>query len=157
MWRNFSMWQSFPTFIMWRNFPLDNMSWRKFLHMTNFFSTDAVCGVCDKYQVCPQSGHICSTGHFLATKSKKDLKRRRFPSKYTIFPPKYNFGIQFEHDRIVHNPSIWQNIKKSCFGNESHVFLVKGKLSRKTHVDDDPCAPHVKGPVKSPLFQHVRV
>ena len=51
MWRNFSMWQSFPTFIMWRNFPLDNMSWGEFLHMTNFFSTDAVCRVCDKYQV----------------------------------------------------------------------------------------------------------
>ena len=27
------------------------MSWGEFLHMTNFFSTDAVCGVCDKYQV----------------------------------------------------------------------------------------------------------
>ena len=24
----------------------------QFLHMTNFFSTDAVCGVCDKYEVC---------------------------------------------------------------------------------------------------------
>ena len=51
MWRNFSMWQSFPTFIIWRIFPLD-MSWGEFLHMTNFFSTDGVCGVCDKYQVC---------------------------------------------------------------------------------------------------------
>ena len=38
-------------FITWRNFPLENMSWGKFLHMTIFFSTDAVCGVCDKYQV----------------------------------------------------------------------------------------------------------
>ena len=28
-----------------------NMSWGEFLHMTNFFSTDAVCGVCNKYQV----------------------------------------------------------------------------------------------------------
>jgi len=52
MWRNFSMWQSFPTFIMWRNLSLDNISWGEFLHMTNFFSKDAVCGVCDKYQVC---------------------------------------------------------------------------------------------------------
>ena len=36
------MWGIFPldrfasTFIMWRNFPLDNMSWGEFLHMTNF-------------------------------------------------------------------------------------------------------------------------
>ena len=51
MWRNFSMWQSFPTFIIWRIFPLD-MSWGEFLHMANFFSTGGVCGVCDKYQVC---------------------------------------------------------------------------------------------------------
>ena len=51
MQQNFSMWRSFPTFIMWRNFPLDNMSLGEFLHMTNFFSTDAVCGVCDKYEV----------------------------------------------------------------------------------------------------------
>ena len=30
MWRNFSMWQSFPTFVMVRKFPLDNMSWGNF-------------------------------------------------------------------------------------------------------------------------------
>ena len=49
---------------MWRNFPCDrvsphlscgeifHLSLGGFLHMTNFFSTDAVCGVCDKYEVC---------------------------------------------------------------------------------------------------------
>ena len=52
MWRNFPLDRFVSTFIMWRNFPLDNMSRGEFLHMTNFFSTDAVCGVCDKYQVC---------------------------------------------------------------------------------------------------------
>ena len=52
MWRNFPLDRFASAFLMWRNFPLDNMSWGEFLHITIFFSTDAVCGVCDKYQVC---------------------------------------------------------------------------------------------------------
>ena len=67
MWRTFSMWYMFFTFLMWRNFA----TWQSVIW--KFFSTSTAGDAGDKYQVCPQDPHhghliidtFSSSGDFL--------------------------------------------------------------------------------------------